>query len=377
MIAVAFKLLCHDRAKFLAMIMAIGLAAFLMQNQGSMLRAFLGMSGSQIRDVREADLWVMEPDTECFDQAKPLPEKALQVVRGVEGVQWAVPLLKVDTNARTDESRLRTITLLGVDPSNRIGEPKMRFGDARLLYDRNGAVIDPGGWEILYPGEKFVPGRRIRVHDQWLTIHGISEASPPFTGFPIVHTSIFTARELNRQETRSTTFLVGRAAPGEQADDVAARITDQTQWKAMSREVFELQSYRFYESQGVPMIFNLTIVIGLVVGTAFTAQTFLMFVKDNARSLITMKVMGITHRQLAGMIAVQAGYLTFLGLAFGTFAAAVATTAVRQDPFLRGLYTPVPVVLLCAVFMALIALISAFLAFRRVLGMQPADVFRS
>jgi ABC-type antimicrobial peptide transport system permease subunit len=125
------------------------------------------------------------------------------------------------------------------------------------------------------------------------------------------------------------------------------------------------------------MIFNMTIIIGLVVGTAFTAQTFLMFVKENARSLITMKVMGVTHRQLAGMMAAQAGYLTFLGLAFGTFAAAVATTAVRQTPFLRGLYTPVPVVLLCAVFMALIALISAFLAFRRVLAMQPADVFRS
>jgi putative ABC transport system permease protein len=377
MIAVAFKLLCHDSAKFIAMIMAIALAAFLMQNQSSMLQAFLGMSGSQIRDVREADLWVMEPDTECFDQAKPLPDKALQVVRGFEGVQWAVPLLKVDTNARTDESRLRTITLIGVDPSNRVGEPIMRLGDARLLYERNGAVIDPGGWEVLYPGEKFEPGRRIRVHDQWLTIHGISEAAPPFTGLPIVHTSIFTARELNREEKRSNTFIVARAAPGQHADDLAERITAGTPWKAMSRKLFELQSYRFYESQGVPMIFNMTIIIGLVVGTAFTAQTFLMFVKENARSLITMKVMGVTHRQLAGMMAAQAGYLTFLGLAFGTFAAAVATTAVRQTPFLRGLYTPVPVVLLCAVFMALIALISAFLAFRRVLAMQPADVFRS
>jgi putative ABC transport system permease protein len=377
MISVAFKMLCYDSAKFIAMIMAIALAAFLMQNQGSMLKAFLGMSGSQIRDVREADFWVMEPDTECFDQAKPLPDKALQIVRGIEGVAWAVPLLKVDTNGRTDDGKLRTVTILGVDPSNRIGEPRMRDGRVEVMYERDAVVVDPGGWEILFPNAPFEAGKRIRVHDQWLTIQGISNASPPFTGFPIIHTSIFTARELNREETRSTTFVVGKCAHGSTAQNVTATIKRLTPWHALSRQGFMEQSYRFYENQGVPMIFNITIVIGLLVGTAFTAQTFLMFVKENARSLITMKVMGITHNQLAGMMAAQAAYLTFLGLAFGTTAAALASQLVRQIPFLRGLYTPVPVVLLCAVFMAGIAFLSAFIGFRRVLAMQPSDVFRS
>jgi putative ABC transport system permease protein len=377
MIFVAFKMLHYDRAKFIAMIMAISLAAFLMQNQGSMLKAFLGMSGSQIRDVREANFWVMEPDTECFDQAKPLPDRALQVVRGVEGVGWAEALLKVDTQARTEDGRLRTVTILSVDSSSRVGEPKMRRGEVTRLYDRDGAVIDPGGWEILFPKLKFRPGKRIRIHDRWLTLHGMSDASPPFTGFPIIHTSISTVRELNRSEARTATFIVGRSRPGVTPDLVVERIERQTPWRALSSSGFERQSYRFYEAQGVPMIFLITIVIGLVVGTAFTAQTFLMFVKENARGLTTMKVLGVTHLQLGLMIASQAGYLTFLGIAFGTVAATMAAALTRQVPMLRGLYIPVPVVLLCIVFMIVIAFVSAFVAFRRVLVLQPAEVFRS
>jgi putative ABC transport system permease protein len=377
MITVAFKMLCHDRAKFVAMVMAIALAAFLMQNQGSMLKAFLGMSGAQIRDVIEADFWVMEPDTQCFDQAKPLPDKALQVVRGITGVKWAVPLPKVDTYARTEEGRLRTVVILGVDPANRVGEPRMRQGEAESLYGRDAAVIDPGGWALLYPGQPFVPGKRVRIHDRWLTLGGLSDASAPFTGLPIIHTSLATARDLNRAESRGTTFIVGKRDPAVGAAALVARIERQTPWRAFSSEGFERESYRFYEAQGVPMIFYVTIAIGLVVGTAFTAQTFLMFVKENARGLITMKVMGVTHRQLGVMLGVQAAYLTFLGLAFGTVAATLVAALTRQVPMLRGLYIPVSVVLLCAVLMGLIALASAFIGFRRVLGLQPADVFRA
>lgn len=286
-------------------------------------------------------------------------------------------MLKVDTNGRTEDGKLRTITLLGVDPANRIGEPKMREGKASLIYERDSAVIDPGGWDIMFPGEKFVPGRRLRVHDQWLTMQGLSDASPPFTGFPVIHTSFSTARALNRAEQRTNTFLVGRTKPGIVPEDVAQVIAAQTPWRAYSRAGFEHQSFTFYESQGVPMIFYVTITIGLVVGTAFTAQTFIMFIKENARGLTTLKVMGVTHGQLAVMMAAQAVLITLLGLSFGTLAAALVSEATRQVPFLRGLYIPIPVVIRCSLFMAAIAFISATIGFRRVLRLQPADVFRS
>jgi putative ABC transport system permease protein len=378
MIRIGLQLLQHDRVKFIAMIMAVAMASFLMQNQASILSAFLGMSGSQIRDVREANVWVMEPDTECFDQVKPMKDVALPVVRGVEGVEWAVPFQKVDTNARTDDGRLRTIMLIGVDGANRIGEPRMRVGAASSIYERNGAVVDPGGWELLFPTEKvFVPGRRIRVHDQWLRILGVSDASPPFTGFPVIHVASPLAIELNRAEPRSTSFVVARAAAGHDPEAVAKRIEAQTGWRAYSRQGFEHQSFVFYESQGVPMLFYITIAIGLTVGMAFTAQTFLMFIKENAKGITMLKVLGVTHWQLATMLVTQAVLVMVLGWAFGSGFAAMVTNMSRGIAFLRGLYIPWQVTGLTGIFMLGITLTAAFFGFIRVAKLQPADVFRS
>ena len=137
MIYLALKMLRYDGAKLLTMVLAVALAAFLTQNQASFLWVFLGMAGSQIRDVREANLWVMEPDTECFDQVKPLKETAAQIVAGFPGVEWAQPFLKLDTNARTDTGKLSLVTLIGVPEQSRIGEPIMLQGDATSIYKRD------------------------------------------------------------------------------------------------------------------------------------------------------------------------------------------------------------------------------------------------
>ena len=65
-------MLRNDRAKFAAMIVAVSMAVFLMQNQAAILATMLSMTAAQIRDVEDADLWVTEPDVECFDQVKAM-----------------------------------------------------------------------------------------------------------------------------------------------------------------------------------------------------------------------------------------------------------------------------------------------------------------
>ena len=45
-------MLRNDRAKFAAMIVAVSMAVFLMQNQAAILATMLSMTAAQIRDVR-------------------------------------------------------------------------------------------------------------------------------------------------------------------------------------------------------------------------------------------------------------------------------------------------------------------------------------
>ncbi|MFZ9856214.1 MAG: ABC transporter permease [Limisphaerales bacterium] len=374
---IGLLMLRNDRAKFGAMIVAVALAVFLMQNQAAILSSILLMTASQIRDVEDANLWVTEPDVECFDQAKPVRDIALHQVRGTPGVAWAMPLLKIDTIARTRGGKLSTVSVLGVEDSSLVGLPRrMRLGSAEAIRERDTVLIDPGGFSLLFPGEPPSLGKTLRIHNRTLKVVGISDASPPFTGLPLLHTSRTTAAQLNVGEERSTTFILARSVAGADPIEVCRRIAGRTRLRARTTDGFARDAMWFYGSQGVPMLFMVTIAIGLVVGAAITGQTFLMFVKENARPIAMLKVVGTTHAQLGWMMAAQAGLILFLGSCMGSGLAAVVCEAVRQQPFLRGLYLPSWVALSTCLSLAVVTGGAVFLSFRQVQKLEPASVFR-
>src|SRR5438132_1174491 len=87
---VALRMLTGDRAKYLGLIFAIAFCTFLLENQTSIFASILKRTGSQILDVTDADVWVMDGKTEYFEQTKALKDTDLTRVRGVNGVEWAV-----------------------------------------------------------------------------------------------------------------------------------------------------------------------------------------------------------------------------------------------------------------------------------------------
>src|SRR5213079_2607847 len=82
---VALKMLTGDRAKYLGLIFTIAFCTFLLQNQTSIFAGILKRTGSQIADVTDAEIWVMDAKTEYFEQTKALKDTDLARVRGVEG----------------------------------------------------------------------------------------------------------------------------------------------------------------------------------------------------------------------------------------------------------------------------------------------------
>jgi putative ABC transport system permease protein len=77
-------MLTGDRAKYLGLIFAIAGCTFLLENQTSIFAGILRRTGSQILDVTDADIWVMDPKTEYFDQTKALKDTDVNRVRGVD-----------------------------------------------------------------------------------------------------------------------------------------------------------------------------------------------------------------------------------------------------------------------------------------------------
>src|SRR5690348_13502050 len=71
------KTVTGDRAKYLGLIFTIAFWTFLLENQTSIFAGILKPTGSQIADVTDANICVMDPKTEYFEQTK-----ALKALRG-------------------------------------------------------------------------------------------------------------------------------------------------------------------------------------------------------------------------------------------------------------------------------------------------------
>ena len=58
---IALRMLTGDRAKYFGLIFAIAFSTFLLQNQTSIFVGVMLRTGSQIADVTDAEVWVMDP----------------------------------------------------------------------------------------------------------------------------------------------------------------------------------------------------------------------------------------------------------------------------------------------------------------------------
>src|SRR5258708_907243 len=186
---VALRMLLGDRSKYFGLVFAIAFCTFLLENQTSIFANIMRRTASQILDVTDAEVWVMDPQTEYWDQTKALKDTDLTRVRGVPGVAWAVRLFKGNPVAKTLSGKFAVSILIGLDDATLSGAPrKMLLGSWERLREPDSVVIDQAGDVLLFPGEPLELGRILEMNAHPVTVVRISDASPPFLSAPVMHT---------------------------------------------------------------------------------------------------------------------------------------------------------------------------------------------
>jgi putative ABC transport system permease protein len=375
---VALKMLTGDLAKYLGLIFAIAFSTFLLENQTSIFAGILKRTGSQILDVTDAEIWVMDAKTEYFEQTKALKDTDLTRVRGVDGVQWAVKLFKGGPVARTLEGKFAGSFCLGLDDATLTGVPrKMLLGSWERLREPNAVVIDKAGYDLLFPGEPLQLGRTLELNDHKATIVGISDASAPFLSWPVIHTRYSQAVNFVGRERTQLSYVLVHPQPGINAKELCARIETQTGLRARTTEEFKWDCIRYYlKNTGIPVNFGITITIALIVGTVVAGQTFYLFTVENLKQFGALKAVGVTNWRLIGMILLQAFTVGLIGFSLGTGLAAVFFEVTLRLPATRGLILMWQNVALTGGCIFFVVFLASILSLRRVLVLEPAMVFR-
>jgi len=375
---VALKMLTGDRAKYLGLIFTIAFCTFLLENQTSIFAGILKRTGSQIADITDAEIWVMDAKTEYFEQTKALKDTDLLRVRGVDGVEWAVKLFKGSPVARTLDGKFAVSFCLGLDDATLTGAPrKMLLGSWERLREPDAVVIDKAGYVLLFPGEPLRLNRTVELNDHKAIIVGISDASAPFLSFPVIHTRYSQAVNFVGRERTQLSYVLARPQPGVNATELCRRIEAQTGLRARTSDQFRWDCVLYYlKNTGIPVNFGITIAIALIVGVAVAGQTFYLFTVENLKQFGAIKAIGVTNLRITGMILLQALTVGAIGFSIGSGLCAAFFAITLKNLPTRGLVLMWQNAIGTGVAIIFVVILASLISIRRVLVLEPAEVFR-
>lgn len=389
---VALKMLTGDRAKYLGIIMGLTFASLLITQQLAIFIGLMSRTYGAITDLALPDVWVMDPKVQFIDDIKPLQDTVLYRVRGIEGVEWAVPLYKGLLKARLDNGNFQTCNVLGLDDATLIGGPPqmvqgkladLRRADA-VIVDENGANgklahIDSDLEGNPKPGAVAVPlkvGDSLELNDHRAIVVGICRNSRTFQSQPIVYTTYSRATLFAPKERKLLSFVLVKTGGGVDPASVAQRIEQTTHLAAYTRENFKKKTFMYFmKYTGIPINFGIAVVLGFIVGTAIAGQTFHSFTLENLRHFGALKAMGAGNGMLLRMILLQSLLVGIIGYGLGVGAATLFGYFTQKSEL--AFLLPWQLLIFTAAAVVMICVLSAFVSIRKVMALEPAIVFKS
>ena len=372
---IAYKLLVNDRGKFAALLIGITFAVFLMIQVTSMFAGMMLKASATVANTG-AKMWVMDRAVTNVSGSIPMPDYVLDAVRSTAGVKFAVPFYSGAGLARLRNGAYQAVTILGLDDTTLFGRPALIQGRIEDIYAENGFIVVAD--EELPKLENPKIGTDFEINDNRGVIVGMAKvpASGLF-GIPTLYTTFSRAIQYVPSMRYTISYvLVEPASAGTipHIKDEVARLG----YLAVTENEFVDRNTSFYMWRtGMGINILVMTVISFVVGLSISGQAFYSFTLENLERFGALKAIGAKGRELVAMILIQAGItaLAGYGLGVGLCALVIALAKVR----LRDYASIVTMRNLGLAFgmVVVIAGISSVIAVRKVLKVEPFEIFRS
>lgn len=380
---VALKMLMGDTSKYIGIILGITFAALIMTQQPAIFVGIMSRTFSFLTDASYPQLWVMDPKVRFVDDIRPLQDTQLLRVRGIEGIQWAVPLYKGSVRARTANGNFQGCILIGLDDASLIGGPgQMLQGRLQDLRRSNAIIVDRDGANKYLrqqlPDGTTRPlqiGDTLEINDNRAVVVGIAKTTRTFQSQPMIYTTYTRALTFAPGERLMLSFIVAGVKPGYSIDAAIANIRNHTTLSAFRREEFKRMTVEYFlKNTGIPINFGMSVALGFLVGAAIAGQMFFNFTHENLKQFGALKAMGAGNGLLTRMILLQALLVGFTGWGLGVGLASLFGYAVRDS--VMAFRMPWQILAISATGVVVIISFAALVSIRKVVTLEPAIVFK-
>lgn len=384
MIRIALKMLQGNRAKYRGMVLALAFTAFLTTQLPSVLLGILQRTYSFITDVGVGDIWVMDPKVQYVDDVKPMRDTELYRVRGVEGVEWAVPVFKGNIRAQLPDGTFQDCVFIGLDDSSLLGGPAhMIEGSVRDLRHADAVIVDYDGAKTKLAraaaGNRLVPlhsGDLLELNDHRAVVVGVAKIGYNYNSLPVIYTTYTRAQSYVPAERKLLSFVLVKVKKGYSRAAVLQRIRANSGLAAYPTADFQSNSmWWFIEKTGIMVNFGIIVTTALLGGGAVAGQTFYTFTLDNLRYFGVMKALGTKTRPLIGMVLAQTFTVGLLGYGIGMIGVTISSYFLTGSKVAYRLIWQTPVAT-CAEILVICS-IAALLSLGRVIRLEPAVVFKA
>ncbi len=371
---IAYKLLVNDKGKFAALLMGLTFSVFLMIQMTSMFAGMMKKASATVTNTG-AKVWVMDKAVTNVSSAIPMPDYMLDAVRSVDGVKYAVPLYSGAALVRLKDGVYQPVTVLGLDDTSLYGRPELIEGNIADIYAENGFLVvkdeEYGKLESPKIGETF------ELNDNRGVIVGLAKvpASGLF-GMPTLYTTFNRAAQYIPSMRYTISFILVEPQNAAAIPHIQQEVA-KLGYETVTEQGFidKITSwYIMHTGMGVNLL--LMTAISFVVGLSISGQTFYTFVLENLEKFGALKAIGAKAHELVAMIFFQAGVtgLAGYGLGIGLCAGLIALAKLRVPDY-ASIVTFGNLVLALGMVLVISAF-SGYIAVRKVLRIDPYDIFR-
>jgi putative ABC transport system permease protein len=371
---IAYKLLVNDKAKFAALLVGIAFAVFLMIMMTAMFAGILHRSSATVINTG-AKIWVMDPAVNTPASSIPMPDYILDAVRSINGVQYAVPLYSGGALVKLRSGVYQAVTVIGLDDTSLFGRPGLIEGKIEDIYSENAFIVVKDAEFRKLDNPKL--GAEFEVNDHRGVIVGIAKVTTSgLFGIPTLYTTYKRAI----QYIPSMRYTISYILVEPKSSDAVQHIKQQVKllgYEALTSDEFISKIANFYIYQtGVGTNVLIMTIISFIVGLSISGQTFYTFILENLEKFGALKAIGAKGKELIYMILFQATFtaLTGYGLGIGLASLLIALAKLRLPSYAAKItYTTLG---FAFIMVLIIAGISSYIGIRKVIKIEPFDIFR-
>jgi len=371
----AYRLLVSDKGKYTALLVGTTFSVFLIVQMTSSFAGILTKASATVINIG-ASMWVMDPAaSNTVFGSIPMPDYVLDAVRSINGVKYAVPLSVSAALLKLHDGTYQAVTVLGLDDTSLVGRPQLLQGNINDIFAENGfiAVKDEEFPKLENPAI----GTEFELNNHRGVIVGIAKvATGTLYGTPTLYTTYYRAIQYIPSYAFTISYILVEPKTRSDIPYIKQEIA-RLGYLAETNQEFQngISDYLKYKTSIGTNTLLMT-VISFLVGLSICGQTFYTFILENLEHFGALKAMGAKGRELVCVILFQAGFTALVGYGLGIGLSTVLITAAKlrlPEYSSRLTFTNLG---LAFVMVLIIAIISGYAGVRRVLKIEPFEIFR-